>query len=158
MEIAWAEGAAEPASGKLQVETFNQHSTVKWIQHHWELDAYQLSAETSMAVFRASKTWPKAELYWLTDPIRRSSPAGSAWVAEAWRRRKYEAVFVNQLNDAEGEAAETQIWLEYDVNCEYLDPKEGRRLFCERDRVIGKLVKTGSRPERWILRKSRNAS
>jgi four helix bundle protein len=130
---------------------------MKLIQHHWELDVYKLSVETSMAIFRASKSWPKEEMYSLTDQIRRSSRAVSALIAEAWRRRKYEAVFVNTLNEAEGEAAETQTWLEYAVKCEYLDPKEGRRLFRECDRAIGKLVKMGNDPERWILRKSRNA-
>ena len=59
--------------------------------------------------------------------------------------------------EAEGEAAETQTWLEYAVKCEYLDRRQGQRLFRECDRAIGKLVKMGNEPERWILRKSRNA-
>ena len=130
---------------------------MKLIQHHWELDVYKLSVETSMAIFRVSKSWPKEEMYSLTDQIRRSSRAVSALISEAWRRRKYEAVFVNKLNEAEGEAAETQTWLEYSVKCGYLVPKEGRRLFRESDRILGKLVKMGNEPERWILRKTRNA-
>ena len=129
---------------------------MKLIRHHWELDVYKLSVETSMAIFRVSKSWPKEEIYSLTDQIRRSSRAVSALIAEAWRRRKYEAVFVNKLNEAEGEAAETQTWLEYAAKCEYLDRKEGQRLFRECDRVIGKLVKIGNDPERWVLRKSRD--
>ena len=128
---------------------------MKLIQHHWELDVYKLSVEISMAIFRFSKTWPKEEMYSLTDQIRRSSRAVSALIAEAWRRRKYEAVFVNKLNEAEGEAAETQTWLEYAVKCEYLERKEGQRLFRESDRIIGKLVKMGNDPDRWILRKTR---
>ncbi len=130
---------------------------MKLIQHHWELDVYKLSVEISMATFRASKSWPKEEMYSLTDQVRRASRAVSALIAEAWRRRKSEAVFVNKLNEAEGEAAETQTWLEYAVKCDYLDPKEGRRLFRECDRAISKLVKMGNELERWILRKSRNA-
>ena len=130
---------------------------MKLIQHHWELDVYKLSVGASMTIFHASKSWPKEEMYSLTDQIRRSSRAVSALIAEAWRRRKYEAVFVNKLNEAEGEAAESQTWLEYAVKCEYLDRKEGQRLFRECDRVLGKLVKMGNEPERWILRKSRNA-
>lgn len=129
---------------------------MKLIQHHWELDVYKLSVETAMGIFRASKTWPREETYSLTDQIRRSSRAVSALIAEAWRRRKYEAVFLNKLNEAEGEAAETQTWLEYAVRCGHLDPKEGRQLFRACDRVIGKLVKMGNNPERWVLRKSRN--
>src|ERR1043166_7538669 len=125
---------------------------MKLIQHHWELEVYKLSVESSMAIFGASKLWPKEEMYALTDQIRRSLRAVSAAIAEAWRRRKYEAVFVNKLNEAEGEAAETQTWLEYAVKCEYLDRKEGARLFRIYDRIIGKLVKMGNESEKWILR------
>jgi four helix bundle protein len=127
------------------------------IQHHWELDVHKLSVEISMAIFRLSKDWPKEEMYSLTDQICRSSRAVSASIAEVWRRRKYEAVFVSKLNEAEGEAAETQTWIEYAVKCDYLPRKEGQALFTECDRVLGKLVKMGNEPERWILRKSRKA-
>jgi four helix bundle protein len=127
----------------------------KLINHHWELDVYKLSVETSMELFRTSKLWPKEEQYSLTDQIRRSSRSVSAAIAEAWRRRKYEAVFVNKLNEAEGEAAETQTWIEYAVKCEYLTRKEGARLFQAADRVIGKLVKMGNEPDKWTLAKSR---
>lgn len=98
---------------------------MKLIQHHWELDVYKLSVDTAMSIFHASKRWPKEEMYSLTDQIRRSSRAVSAFLAEAWRRRKYEAVFVNKLNEAEAEAAETQTWLEYAVKWEYLHRKGG---------------------------------
>jgi four helix bundle protein len=128
---------------------------MKLIKHHWELDVYKLSVEAAMDIFRASKKWPKEEMYSLTDQIRRSSRAVSTAMAEAWRRRKYEAVFVNKLNEAEAEAAETQTWIEYAVKCEYLDRKEGARLFQACDRVIGKLVKMGNEPQRWVLQKSR---
>ena len=129
---------------------------MKLIKHHWELEVYKLSVEAAMDIFRASKRWPKEEMYSLTDQIRRSSRSVSGQIAEAWRRRKYENAFVNKLNEGEGEAAETQTWLEYAVKCEYLDRKEGARLFRIYDRIIGKLVKMGNEPEKWILRKSRS--
>ena len=65
---------------------------------------------------------------------------------------------MNKLNEAEGEAAETQTWLEYAVKCDYLDRKEGARLFRIYSRILGKLVKMGNEPERWILAKSRPRS
>src|ERR1043165_404784 len=112
---------------------------MKLIRHHWELDVYKLAMEMSREVFQLSKFFPKEETYSLTDQIRRSSRSVSAQLAEAWRRRKYEAVFVNKLNEAEGEAAETQTWLEHAVQCEYLNRREGQKLFQECDRAIGKL-------------------
>ncbi len=128
---------------------------MKLIKHHWELDVYKLAMEMSREVFQLSKTFPKEETYSLTDQIRRSSRSVSAQLAEAWRRRKYEAVFVNKLNEAEGEAAETQTWLEHAVQCEYVPVQKAREIHRLCDRILGKLVTMGNKPEAWVLRKSR---
>ena len=126
----------------------------KLIRHHWQLDVYKLSVETGMAIFETSKKFPREELYSLTDQIRRSSRAVSSAIAEAWRRRKYEAVFVNKLNEAEGEAAETQTWIEYAVKCAYLDRKRGRDLHRACDRVMAMLASMGNNPTPWLLSKT----
>lgn len=89
----------------------------KNIQYHWDLDVYEISVEAAMRIFEISKRFPKEEIYSLTDQIRRSSRSVSANITEVWRRRKYEKVFVNKLNESEGEAAETQVWLEFAVKC-----------------------------------------
>ena len=86
---------------------------MKAIQYHWGLDVYKLSVEVGMAVFRISKGFPTEEKYSRTDQVRRSSRSVSAQLAEAWRKRKYEAAFLAKLNDAEAEAAETQVWIGY---------------------------------------------
>src|SRR5688500_1296351 len=103
---------------------------MKLIKHHWELDVYKLAMEMAREVFQLSKLFPREETYSLTDQIRRSSRSVSAQLAEAWRRRKYEAVFVNKLNET----------------------REIHRL-C--GRVLGKLVTMGNKPDTWILQKSR---
>ena len=126
---------------------------MKLIRYHWELEVYKMSVEAAMRIFELSKKFPKEERYSLTDQIRRSSRSVSGQTAEAWRRRKYENVFVNKLNEAEGEAAETQVWLEYAVRCEYIPRKEGRELHRAYDRIIGKLVNMGNNSEMWVLRK-----
>ncbi len=127
---------------------------MKLIKHHWELDVYKLAMEMSGEVFQLSKSFPKEETYSLTDQIRRSSRSVSAQLAEAWRRRKYEAVFVNKLNEAEGEAAETQTWLEHAVQCGYIPAPKARELHRLCDRILGKLVTMGNNPETWVLKKS----
>jgi four helix bundle protein len=126
----------------------------KVIQYHWELDVYQLSVEAAMRIFELTKSFPKQETYSLTDQIRRSSRSVSGQIAEAWRRRKYEAAFINKLNEAEGEAAETQVWLEYSVKCGYMNYETGKELHALYDRVIGKLVTMGNNPKHWILKKT----
>jgi four helix bundle protein len=85
------------------------------ILRHQDLIVYRKAVEAAMQIFEISKTFPKEETYSLTDQIRRSSRSVSANIAEAWRKRRYVAAFISKLNDAEGEAAETQTWLEFAV-------------------------------------------
>src|SRR5690349_25143462 len=87
-----------------------------------------------MSVFEWSKGFPKEETYSLTDQIRRASRAVCSMIAEAWRRRRYEAAFINKLNEAEGESAETQTWLEFSVQCGYVDKETARHLYLEYER------------------------
>ncbi len=105
-----------------------------------------------MQIYKVSKIFPKEERYALTDQIRRASRSVSANLAEGWRRRKYEKVFINKCNEAEGEAAETQVWLEFAVKCGYLERQTGQALHKQYDAVIGKLVKMGNNPDPWIMK------
>jgi four helix bundle protein len=124
---------------------------MKAIRNHWELDVYKLSVQTAMRIFEVSKVFPKEETYSLTDQIRRSSRSVSAQIAEAWRKRKYEASFINKLNDGEAEAAETQVWLEYGVKCGYIKRGDAMALHETCNQIIGKLVKMGNNPGPWLL-------
>jgi len=125
------------------------------IRYHWELDVYKMSVDAAMEIFELTKAFPREEMYSLTDQIRRSSRSVSGQVAEGWRRRKYESAFVNKLNEAEGEAAETQSWLEYSVKCGYMTRAKGRDLHRTYDRIIGKLVNVGNNPDTFVLGKTR---
>jgi four helix bundle protein len=75
-----------------------------------------------------TKNFPKEEAFSLTDQIRRSSRAVNALIAEAWARRRYQAAFVNKLNEALGEAMETQAWLDHARECGYIDTHQHREL------------------------------
>jgi four helix bundle protein len=126
----------------------------KKVQYHWDLEVYQMSVEAAMRIFEISKRFPKEEIYSLTDQIRRSSRSVSSAIAEAWRRRKYEKAFVNKLNESESEAAETQVWLEYAVKCQYIDSDVGKELHQIYDNIVGKLVTMGNNPDPWFLNKT----
>ena len=86
-----------------------------------ELNVYQLAFNTAMEIFKISENFPKKEQYSLTDQIRRSSRSICSNLAEAWRKRKYNAVFINKLTDCSQEAAETQTWLEFALACNYIN-------------------------------------
>ncbi len=121
------------------------------ITRHQNLDVYKRSFQAAMQIFEVSKQFPKEETYSLTDQIRRSSRSVCANLAEAWRKRRYEAAFVNKLNDSEGESAETQTWLEFAVKCGYLNAQDGRALFKVYDEIIAMLVTMINHSNAWVL-------
>lgn len=93
-----------------------------------DLDVYKLSFNTAMEIFKITKKFPYDEKYSLIDQIRRSSRSVCANLAEGWRKRKYQAVFMNKLSDASQEAAETQTWLEFSLDCNYIDRDTFKKL------------------------------
>jgi four helix bundle protein len=90
----------------------------KVVRRHEDLVIYQMAFEGAMEIFRVSKKFSVEERFSLTDQIRRSSRSVCANLAEAWRKRRYEAAFVAKLSDCEAEAAETQVWIKFAIKCE----------------------------------------
>jgi four helix bundle protein len=123
----------------------------KMVVRHQDLDVYKKAFEAAMQIFELSRTFPKEETYSLTDQIRRASRSVCSNIAEAWRKRRYEAAFISKLNDSEGEAAETQTWLEFAVRCEYLNRDIGRDLFKTYDEIISMLVAMINNSNSWSL-------
>ncbi len=121
------------------------------IRTHRDLKVYQKAFDAAMLIFERSRSFPKEETYSLTDQMRRSSRSTAANIAEAWRRRRFQAYFISKLADAESEAAETQVWLEFAVKCGYLPPDIGKSLYSEYNAVIGTLVGMINHPETWII-------
>jgi len=121
----------------------------KRIRSHRELDVYQMAFESAMKVFEISKSFPVEERYSLTDQIRRSSRSVCANLTEAFRKRKYPKAFVSKLSDAEGEAAETQTWLDFCIKCRYINRETYESLNREYDQILGKLVNMARFPEKW---------
>jgi four helix bundle protein len=121
------------------------------IQKHTELDVYRKSFDTAMEIFQASKVFPKEETYSLTDQIRRSSRSVCADLAEAWRKRRYEAAFISKLSDAESEAAETQVWIEFAVRCGYLDRDSATPYYQSYDEILRMLVAMINTPDSWTI-------
>ena len=121
------------------------------VKAHTDLEVYRLAFDTAMVVFEQSKRFPAEERYALTDQVRRSARSVCANVGEAWRKRRYQAAFIAKLSDAEAEAAETQIWIEFAVRCHYLDRDMGASLYQTYDQIIGKLVTMIHNPSPWLL-------
>lgn len=125
---------------------------------HEDWEVYQIAFDTAMAIFELSKKFPVEERYSLTDQIRRSSRSVCANLAEAWRKRRYQAAFIAKLSDCEAEAAETQTWIKFSVKCQYLDVETGREIYGKYNRILGILVTIINNPSPWLLKTKTNSS
>ena len=123
----------------------------KMVVKHQDLEVYRKAFEAAMQIFELSKQFPKEETYSLTDQIRRSSRSVCANLAEAWRKRRYVAAFISKISDSEGEAAETQTWIEFAVRCGYMETEVGRDLFKKYEEIISMLVAMINNADSWVL-------
>ncbi len=101
------------------------------IQSYKDLKVYQLSFSAAGEIFKISKTFPKKELYSLTDQIRRASRSVGANLVEGWAKRHYENVFRRHMQDAIGSADETKYWLDVALDCGYVDPEQHSHLMAQ---------------------------
>lgn len=121
------------------------------IEKHQDLEVYRKALATAMEIFEISKAFPQEERYSLADQIRRSSRSVCANLAEAWRKRRYKAAFISKLSDAEAEAAETQVWIEFSVKCGYLPRDNAKALYQAYDEILRIIISMINRPEVWLL-------
>lgn len=105
-----------------------------------ELRVYNFAFESAMEIFELSRKWPSEEKYSLTDQIWRSSRSVCTNIAEAWRKRRYEAAFVSKLSDSDGEAAETEVHLNFALRCGYLAPQTQAQLRDHYDHICRRLT------------------
>jgi four helix bundle protein len=104
-----------------------------------DLKVYQAAREAAGRVFTLSTQFPREERYALTDQIRRSSRAVKAMLAEAWARRRYKAAFINKIDEALGEANETQSWLDDSLDAAYVSLSDFEELN-DRYQAIGGML------------------
>lgn len=106
----------------------------------------------AMEIFELTKNFPPEERYSLVDQKRRSSRSVCTNIAEAWRKRRYRAAFIAKLSDAEGEACETQVWIEFARRCGYLSEAASEDLDAAYDQIIAQIVKMIYEADKWLIR------
>jgi four helix bundle protein len=121
------------------------------IRRHTELEVYRRAFAVAMRIFEVTKSFPQDERYAMVDQMRRSSRSVCANLAEAWRKRRYEAAFISKLSDSEAEAAETQTWIQFAVECGYLPRETAATLYSEYDAILGMLIQIIIHPQDWTL-------
>ncbi len=114
-----------------------------------DLKVYQLAYRLAMDIFNESKSFPKEERYSLTDQVRRSSRSVAANVAEGYRKRRYPNMFISKMADADSEGAETQVWLDFAQDCDYVSRERHDELvegYEEVGRMLGGMM---ANPEKF---------
>ena len=114
-----------------------------------DLKVYRLAYQLAMEIFHESKSFPSEEKYSLTDQIRRSSRSVASNIAEGYRKKRYAKMFVSKMADADGEATETQVWLDFARDCGYLSTQCQEKLtkgYEEVGRMLGSMILN---PERF---------
>jgi len=98
------------------------------IQNVNDLIVYSKSFDLAMEIFHLVKKFPSEEKYSLSSQIVRSSRSVSANIREGYAKRFYEQVFIRHLIDALGSSEETRCWLEFAIQCNYIDENVFNRL------------------------------
>jgi len=118
-----------------------------------DLKVYQLSYTLAKEIFNLTKNFPRDEKYSLTDQIRRSSRAVPSIIAEAWYRRKYPRSFSNKLIEASGEAGETEVWLDFSLDHNYI-PVDQHKYFVSKYTEVSRMLNSMiNQPEKFCLSK-----
>lgn len=114
-------------------------SGLQHAQSFRDLILYQKSRQLAREIYELTKSFPRDEMYSLTDQIRRSSRSVGANIAEAWAKRRYEKHFISKLTDSDGEQMETQHWIETAMDCGYIDGKTARPLI-DKCQEVGRML------------------
>ena len=65
--------------------------------------------------------------------------------------RRYEKAFIAKLSDAEGEVAETQVWLQFALKFGYITSINYDKLYEQYNFILGKLVIMIRNPNKWSI-------
>jgi four helix bundle protein len=104
-----------------------------------ETRVYKLAFELAMEIYETSKKIPKEETYSLTDQIRRSSRSVCICLLEAYRKKRYPAHFVSKVTDSDMENSETSGWLDFALECKYIDGVKHSQMIAKNEE-IGRLL------------------
>ena len=121
------------------------------IYSYKELKVYLNAFHAAMEIFHGTKDFPRSEMYSLVDQMRRSSRSVCSNIAEAWRKRRYKAAFIAKLSDAESEACETQVWLEFALECGFLDREITKSLDERYEKIQGQIVRMINNADKWLI-------
>lgn len=103
-----------------------------------DLIAWKKSYEFTLAVYKATKNFPREEVYGLIAQMRRAASSIPANIAEGSMRQSSKE-FQHFLRIARGSMAEMEVWIRLAYDLEYIDKNAYERLSSDCDE-IGRLL------------------
>jgi four helix bundle protein len=101
-----------------------------------KIEAWQLADDLAVAVYEATKAFPKEEVYGITSQIRRAVTSVAANIVEGASRESAKD-YAHFLQIARGSLAETQYFLHLARRLAYLDQELAAELEQAARRVFG---------------------
>lgn len=89
----------------------------------------------------------------MTDQLRLAARSVCSHISRAWRKRRFKTPFIAKLNDSEGHASETLVWIEFARHCKYLDGDTCEQLNAAYEQILGQLGKMISQADKWLIKK-----
>jgi four helix bundle protein len=118
-----------------------------------DLRVFQNAMNTAMDIFHLTAKFPPEEQYALTEQMRHAARSVCSHISRAWRKRRFKTPFIAKLNDSEGRACETQVWIEFARQCKYLDDATCEQLDAAYEQIMGQLGKMISQADKWLIKK-----
>jgi four helix bundle protein len=115
-----------------------------------DLTVYKKAFLLAMEIFEIIKKFPSEEKFGLTSQIRNSSRSVCPGIAEAYRKRQYQAYFISKTSDSDMENSETQVWLDFSLRCKYIDSKLYKNLLAQSEEVGRLLYYMIEYPEKYL--------
>jgi four helix bundle protein len=116
---------------------------------HRDLRVYQTAMSAAIRALELADRLPAEEKYRSRSQVHGSAPSVCANIAEAWRKRRYKPHFISKLTDAEAEAAETQVWMEFAWRRRHITKEEFDDIFDQYEKVLGQLVLLEESTRSW---------
>lgn len=93
------------------------------VSSYRDLKVWQLSVQAALAIYRMTQTWPREELYGLTQQIRRAAVSIPSNIAEG-NERKSSKEYLHHLSIALGSRAELETQLHLAIELGYCSAHE----------------------------------
>ncbi len=114
-----------------------------------DLIAYQKAFEQACKLFELSLSFPKEELYSLTDQMRRASRSVCANLAEAYRKRTYLKHYQLKITDCLSENSETLVWLDFSKHHNYIENSTYEKCFKLNEEITKLLLYMYNNPTKF---------